>query len=455
MQTVTTIRSIIDFDRPSQGIGDLGKAGFERALLDFSAVCPPGLLEGLGKPGFQSSRHTMAAEEPEQLGEPLREFFRQCGEAGIALPIARAPYLQTDTKRRDLYDRLRALALESIRLCGEQGCRYLIVQPLPAGDQRDFYLSLAEAAGRHGVMILVESRCRDQGGHPVRGPFCDERETAAFIDELNRQAAERYGAWKAPDSQEKGGPTADNYFGFCLDAGTLSLCGRNMHDFATALGKRTKAVALRDGDGHDEMSLLPYTCVRKGQAQTDWLSLIRGLRAADFDGILLLDYGDTAAVLSPILKPHLLTMAKAQGDYFSWQIGMERMLRKHSSRVLFGAGNMCRNYMKNYGEKYPPLFTCDNNRTLWGTEFCGLAVKPPTALLELAPDCAVYICNIYYREIEAQLRGLGIKNPVEYFNDEYMPSFYTDRLDAVTREYDGKRGPAEREAAGRGRQEGN
>ena len=97
--------------------------------------------------------------------------------------------------------------------------------------------------------------------------------------------------------------------------------------------------------------------------------------------------------------------------------------------MLFGAGNMCRNYMKCYGEQYPPLFTCDNNRNIWETDFCGLMVRPPEALNDLPEECAVFICNIYYREIEAQLRQMGIKNPIAFFNDEYMPSFYFDRVD--------------------------
>ena len=42
----------------------------------------------------------------------------------------------------------------------------------------------------------------------------------------------------------------------------------------------------------------------------------------------------------------------------------------------------------------------------------------------------VLICNIYYREIEAQLRELGVEN-IGFFNDEYMPSFYFDRLREV------------------------
>ena len=85
--------------------------------------------------------------------------------------------------------------------------------------------------------------------------------------------------------------------------------------------------------------------------------------------------------------------------------------------------------MKCYGEQYPPLYTCDNNSTLWDTEFCGLTIKNPEVLKELSKDTAIFICNIYYREIEQQLRDMGVQNPIEYFNDEYMPTFHFDRLE--------------------------
>jgi len=78
--------------------------------------------------------------------------------------------------------------------------------------------------------------------------------------------------------------------------------------------------------------------------------------------------------------------------------------------------------MKCYGEKFSPLFTCDNDSARWGRQFEGLEIRPPEALKALDPDCVIFICNIYYREIEQQLRWVGIANPVEYFNDEYMPS---------------------------------
>ena len=214
-----------------------------------------------------------------------------------------------------------------------------------------------------------------------------------------------------------------------MDVGVCSLCGQDMHEFALALRERMKVVILRDCDGSRESSLLPFTSVCNGQAQTDWLNLLRGLREIGFDGQLFLDMEDTAGAFSPLLRPQLLQLARSVAEYFKWQIEIEQILKRYSAIVLFGAGNMCRNFIKCYGEKYAPLFTCDNNQVLWGTSFCGLEVKPPEALRSLPEGCAILICNIYYREIEKQLRQMGVGNPIEFFNDEYMPSFYFDRLD--------------------------
>lgn len=459
MQIISIIRSIIEPDRPGQGITDLLRSGFDSAMLEFAAVCMPGELENVGKPYLKRTRYSAAAEEPKQLAGLMKALTEQGEAAGLTFPIAEAPYAAVDTRRNDLTDRLTELALECIKICGAQGCGCLIVRSpkaavSPTAEEgesgllwdvyRDFYLTLAQTARENHVTILLENQCREIGGHLVRGFCADEQEAAARVDELNRSASERYGPWSGREEQEADSPgprmtgQQDNYFGFCMNVGTCNLCGQNMYDFATALGDRIKAVVLRSCDGSSDASLLPFTCVKKGQPQTDWLNLIRGLRKIRFDGCLIMDYADTAAACPPILKPQLLDLAKAQGGYFAWQIGMERMLERYSSRVLFGAGNMCRNYMKDYGEAYPPLFTCDNNKALWDTDFCGLTVRSPEALKSLPSDCAIFICNIYYREIEAQLKDMGLPNPIVYFNDEYMPTFYVDRLDSVTRKYDGQ-----------------
>lgn len=388
-------QGIMDIRHPKQGIGDIVKAGFEKMLLDLSMCCQP--------------------EELERNWKPVADY---CAAKHLQCVAAKAPYLKSDTKRDDLNSFVKELVKESISICGQAGCKFLIVQSIFAGikDQdlwqcnRAYYLELAERAKQYDMQILLQNQCKNFNGHLVRGVCCDGREAADWVDALNEAAGEER-------------------FGFCMDVGACNLCGQNMYDFILALGERLKAVILRDNDGNNDSALLPFTSVAHGQSRTDWLNLIRGLREICFDGELIIDLHDTAEAFSPILRPGLLQMAKSVADYFAWQIGIENLLKKYSSRVLFGAGNMCRNYMKCYGEKYPPLFTCDNNRNIWETAFCGLTVKDPEVLKELPADCAIFICNIYYREIETQLRQMGIKNPITYFNDEYMPTFYFDRVE--------------------------
>lgn len=426
MNIICASSGIVDFLRPGQGISDIANAGFGEILLDLAVYCHQGELEDAGKPRRRlgaDMQSTLRREEripvperPSELGGRAESLLEQCGKRGLCVSMAAAPRLGRDTKRQDLNGLLAQLALESIAFCGRSGCRRLIVYPLSAGVargeewrvNREFYLGLAAAARESGVMILLENQCRSVNGHLVRGVCAEAGEAAAWVDRLNAEAGEER-------------------FGFCMDVGVYNLCGQRLRETAVSLGSRVRAVRLRDC-AEEENAMLPFTGVGRAQPKTDWLGLIRGLREIGFDGQLVLDFADTAACFSPLLRPQLMQLAKAVAEYFKWQIEIEGLLKKYSSIVLFGAGNMCRNYMKCYGEEYPPLFTCDNNRNLWGQEFCGLTVKSPECLRELPADCAIFICNVYYREIEGQLREMGIGNPIEFFNDEYMPSFHFDRI---------------------------
>jgi len=401
-------KGIMGIIRPGQGMSDLRNAGFEKILLDLSMLCTAGELKTVCR--------QEQAEEPAlaSAANPILERFKT---EHLCSPIARAPYLLRNIKREDMNGRLKELAEESIEICQKAGASQIIVRPLFAGISdgnlwevnREYYLALAEAAKKKEVMILLENQCRDKDGHLMRGVCADAEEAVSWVDALNAEAGEER-------------------FGFCIDAGVCRLCGQNMQDVVVSLGRRIKAVVLRDCNGVRETSQLPFTCSDSGQSGKDWIGLIRGLREVCFDGHLILDFSTTAAAFSPLLRPELLRLAQSVAEYFKWQIEMETHLRKYPARVLFGAGNMCRNYMKCYGEKYPPLYTCDNNASLWGTVFCGLEVKPPECLKELPENCVIYICNIYYREIEKQLREMGIRNRIAFFNDEYMPSFHFDRL---------------------------
>lgn len=423
MQIDCSIKGIINIESPMQGIRDIYNANFHNYFFDISLDCRINKMD----------INTVSRFIEKEIRELLSIFV--CDQQ-YRMAVVRIPHVDYVEGINDTIDLYKKIVIENAKAGNPNSWKNIIIQPIVSdidslnfNYNKDFFVELASYIVDTGMTILVENQCKNVNGHYVRGFCSDEVEAVNFIDKLNNLAEEKYGQ-RIVNGEEI------PYFGFCMNTGTCNLCGQNMYDFVVTLGSRIKAVILRDCNGNQDTSMLPFTCVNDNTSQTDWLNLIRGLRKIRFDGELIMDFSDTAAAFSPILKPQLLVLAKSIADYFKWQIEIESLLDKYPSRVLFGAGNMCRNYMKNYGEKYPPLFTCDNNKKIWGQTFEGLEIKNPECLKDVPSDTAIFICNVFYREIEEQLRGMGLKNPIEYFNDEYMPSFHYNRIDTVTRKLD-------------------
>lgn len=429
--------TIFNPEKPGQSIHELKAAGLHEVMFDFGLiVSPAGILfdRNSEEPGFK----------PESAGKYYRTVIEQFREHAFLPSIARVPFVDvgTDPKGVYTYAELNELILQvdlaCIRACEAIGCKNILIQPLFAGIEpekvweanRKFFLTLAAHCQAEETKLLLVNQCRSHNGHLMRGVCSDGAETAAWIDALNQEAAKGV---DVPEQEMTGDADALNEmpdrarFGFCLDVGNCNLCGQNMQSMTAVLGKRLQAVILTENNGKDAARLLPFTSASGRRSTMDWLSAVRGLRDISFDGYLILETVDTTVAFSPLLQPSLVPVYKALLDYFAMQVNIENDLKKYERVALFGAGNMCRNYMKCYGEKYPPLFTCDNNPKLWNTEFEGLTVRNPEELKSLPENCGVIICNIFYREIEEQLRSMGIKN-IGYFNDEYMPSFYVDRL---------------------------
>lgn len=400
-------QNIINMDRPWQGITDLKNAGFDRIFSSIYVKFP--------EAGDRAEEESFLRKySPETVRERYEAIIEKCREYGIQISFLKAPVIPPKADRNTVLPMLEISLKQSLALCRRAKCRFLLIElPLQLVENskgekhivHDYLTGIALEARKNGVMLLLKNQTRSIGGHLVRG-FCSEPfEAAKWIDRLN----DEFG---------------DDTFGFCVDVGVCNICGNDIQNFIRILGNRIKTVILRDNDGHEEASMLPFTCVG---AKTDWLGVIRGLRDISFDGELAVDFSSTCCSFSPMIRPTLYSLAQSTAAYFKWQIEIENSLKRYKEFVLFGAGNMCRNYMKCYGDKYPPLFTCDNNPKTWGTTFEGLKVKSPEALKSISEDCCVVICNIFYREIEKQLREMGIVN-IGYFNDEYMPSFYFDRL---------------------------
>lgn len=392
-------------EKPSKLIPQQVKAGFTNSMLDLSLFCPEYILEKREelKEKAIEDRRINVAFEPELLGDITKLYLEQCQKLNMAHTIAKAPALRADTEREDLYWLIEKLTVESIKVSARSGCRYIIIEPFfKNSPSMDFYLSFADIARENNIMILIRNQYKNFNGNFIRGELSEAYTLRRFVDELNKRAG-------------------DIRFGICMDIGVCNICGQILYEFTTALGDEIKAVIMRENDGTSDCSMLPFSCVNRGVPGTDWSSLIRGLRAIDFDGELICDFRHSQSAVTHLLRQDFLAYAKKMIDFVTWQFSIEHTIKKYDKRVMFGAGNMFSNYMKYYGKEYPPLFTCDNNRNLWGTVADGIEVRNPEELRNIPKDCAIFICNVYYREIEEQLRKMGIQNKIEYYNDEYLP----------------------------------
>ncbi|MDE6738765.1 MAG: sugar phosphate isomerase/epimerase [Lachnospiraceae bacterium] len=376
-----SFKSIINPQKPMKGIEELQRSGFDSIML------PIDYFDGV-------------------IGS-YTGIIEKCKENRIHIPIVYAPRIPTEMDtENDMVQFPKESIDESIKICKEAGSRYLIVDSC-WNEPEEFLLRIGEEAAACGVSLLMRNQYRRSRSRIVRGDYAEITKALELVDGLNQKMGEEV-------------------FGFCVDTGVCALCRNDVYTFITALGRRIKAVILRDCDGYHDGHMMLFSGISPA---IDWKGVVRGLRETGFDGEMVIDFFSTIDAFPSFLRPQLYALMKSVADYFCWQVGIELCLKRYPSRVLFGAGNMCRKYMETYGKKYPPLFTCDNNPKLWATEIYGLEVRTPEALKDLREDCGIFICNIHYQEIEAQLREMGIHKNIEYFNDEYMPPVCFDWLD--------------------------
>lgn len=112
-------------------------------------------------------------------------------------------------------------------------------------------------------------------------------------------------------------------------------------------------------------------------------------------------------------KPHHIAFWSWDESYSVWKHRFNDVFKdvENKTIVLFGTGNMITDYERRTQGRFQPDFYVDNDKSKWGMMFHGREVKAPQAILDIPRDkLHLIICNIYYREIGAQLRQMGIKD---------------------------------------------
>lgn len=120
-------------------------------------------------------------------------------------------------------------------------------------------------------------------------------------------------------------------------------------------------------------------------------------------------------------KPHHRGIFNAEYSYKKYKDMFFDIFKDCENKIiiLFGAGLMFEDYMKKNSKKYKPAFIVDNDKAKWGTKKQEIFIKSPNEILKIPEENRrVIICSIYYRQIEEQLKEMGISDYKIYVQDK-------------------------------------
>ena len=401
-----SVSGIVEMEHPKSGVMKISDAGFQKVFFDLSLLVPPNASEiwaekkgdELDAEKYIQHVNRDVREDPERLWKYAEATDRNLKLMHLEVKIVRAPSFSAEYGTPE-FEYLCVLVLQSIQICSKMGSHALIVPFLQSEKAEEVYQRFADEAAQYDIKLLFENNYREYNGHLIRGEFTDLSEIKKFIKRLNDMAGK-------------------DRFAICIDTGVLNVCGQDPYRYIMTMQDYIGAILLRDCQPDQIGSEMPFGVNRNGVRLNDWRGILRGLRQINYDKILMMDISDMVRAYPYILRDEILRFSAKVAGYIEWQIMLERRIRQYDHIVLFGAGKMCINYINNYGVKYPPLFTCDNNSNLWEKQVAGVTVKNPEILRSLPKGTGVFICNMYYEEIRNQLEDMEIQN-IEYYNDEF------------------------------------
>ncbi len=254
------------------------------------------------------------------------------------------------------------------------------------------------------VRIFIENGYTNDNGRFYHNDYSDGRRLIELTDKLNLLVSE-------------------DKFGICINVGHANLLSINVRDMVRICDKKTGIVHINDNDGKGDYHQMPYTFTTgRGDLSTAWGNIIGDLSKIGFDGRFVFNVNGTFKRTPAKLHKAMAELLDAM--YKEWLescFKTEEYLSAEGKKIiLFGAGRMALNYMENWGNKYPPAFLVDNNSEIQGQERWGIPVKSPAEILNVPKEERnVWICNMYYDSIAAQLDGMGVEYRC-YWDHYYM-----------------------------------
>ena len=235
-------------------------------------------------------------------GDDWEEYVDEIGELGAALGIQ---YTQCHLPYYDLFapgstekaQVLEPLILRSLRAAAKLGVKWAVTHPstVYSGAQDmtvskkanyEYYAPYVEEAAKLGIGIALENDF-EYGAAPHQRIYCAScYELVDLVDSF-----------------------ASSAVGVCYDFGHANLVGGFHRQNLNVIGKRLKAIHVQDNCGLNDDHVMPFF------GNTDWASAMAGLADIGYEGELTYEIQAFGRFLPNELKPHLLTLSVAVGNY--------------------------------------------------------------------------------------------------------------------------------------------
>ena len=394
MSSQIEVMGIVDYRSPRIGLSDIAKSGFENLSLDLR--------------GLYAKSNSPEKDEPRKFSESeiydtyLYALIDEIKSYHIDIKTVRIPSISFDADEI-VNESVGKWINTAYRLSEIADIKNIIAPAISYSSASDaieknigFYRKIAEIAKRKNIKLLFENSVRCFNGHYIRSNFSGAGKLVDLVSETNRAVG-------------------SEVFGICMNLKKCTLCGIDPYEFAVSAGDKINTVIISDCNGTNNMSMMPFTAVNGGYL-TEWNRVLSGFRTTRFSGDVIFDISDAIAFAQPLMRTAMLEYTKSAASFLTSQLLIVDRLKKYKNIVLFGAGNILPRYMTALGGEFPPLFICDNNKSLWGTKRFNTEIRSPETLKDLPEDCVIVISNVIYcREIERQIIDMGVKAPIEFF----------------------------------------
>lgn len=299
-------KNVINDENPYEGFKLLKDAGF--TCCDFSLN---GYLKNIDI--YESNLNTFFDKSVEEMKEFFTPHKEAAKKASIRINQMHMPYpIYVPLASKEVNDYLiNVVATKSMEICHFLECPYIVIhgfklartlgsEELEWNETEKFIDSIAPTAKKYGITICIENLYDSRAGRIVEGPCCDAVKAKKRIDRIN----EKYGA---------------EVLGFCFDVGHANLVGLDMYSFLNTLGKRLKVLHVHDNDGSFDLHQIPFTFTksRENKPSTDWDGFLKGLNAAEFNGVLSFETAPVLTAFPKEMKTSVLKLIAEIGDYFS------------------------------------------------------------------------------------------------------------------------------------------